>query len=96
MMIDEEPQVYPEQLLGKIAKKAFQTLGCSADEFFEVKVKHPPPHTHTHTTPPPTLSLGNGILLCRILCNLWLRRCTGAPRQVLAIWHDPVVCGDVA
>ena len=51
MMIDEEPQVYPEQLLGKIAKKAFQTLGCSADEFFEVKVKHPPPHTHppTHT-----------------------------------------------
>jgi len=28
-------QVYPEQLLGKIAKKAFQTLGCSADEFFE-------------------------------------------------------------
>ena len=29
-------QVYPEQLLGKIAKKAFQTLGCSADEFFEV------------------------------------------------------------
>ena len=44
MMIDEEPQVYPEQLLGKIAKKAFQTLGCSADEFFEVKVKHPTPH----------------------------------------------------
>ena len=30
-------QVYPEQLLGKIAKKAFQTLGCSADEFFEVR-----------------------------------------------------------
>ena len=29
-------QVYPEQLLGKIAKKAFATLGCSADEFFEV------------------------------------------------------------
>ena len=29
-------EVYPEQLLGKIAKKAFQTLGCSADEFFEV------------------------------------------------------------
>ena len=30
-------QVYPEQLLGKIAKKAFATLGCSADEFFEVR-----------------------------------------------------------
>ena len=29
------PQVYPEQLLGKIAKKTFTTLGCNADEFFE-------------------------------------------------------------
>ena len=29
--------MYPEQLLGKIAKKAFATLGCSADEFFEVR-----------------------------------------------------------
>ena len=29
-------QVYPEQLLGKIAKKTFTTLGCTADEFFEV------------------------------------------------------------
>ena len=28
-------QVYPEQLLGKIAKKTFTTLGCNADEFFE-------------------------------------------------------------
>jgi len=27
--------VYPEQLLGKIAKKTFTTLGCNADEFFE-------------------------------------------------------------
>jgi guanylate cyclase len=27
--------VYPEQLLGKISKKAFTTLGCQADEFFE-------------------------------------------------------------
>ena len=29
-------QVYPEQLLGKVAKKTFTTLGCTADEFFEV------------------------------------------------------------
>lgn len=28
-------QVYPEQMLGKIAKKTFTTLGCNADEFFE-------------------------------------------------------------
>jgi len=28
-------QVYPEQLLGKVAKKTFTTLGCNADEFFE-------------------------------------------------------------
>jgi len=28
-------KVYPETLLGKIAKKTFQTVGCSADEFFE-------------------------------------------------------------
>jgi len=28
-------QVYPEQLLGKLAKKTFTTLGCNADEFFE-------------------------------------------------------------
>ncbi|XP_023336260.1 soluble guanylate cyclase 88E [Eurytemora carolleeae] len=27
--------VYPEVLLGKIAKKTFTTLGCNADEFFE-------------------------------------------------------------
>ena len=27
--------MYPEQLLGKIAKKTFTTLGCNADEFFE-------------------------------------------------------------
>lgn len=27
--------VYPEQLLGKISKKAFTTLGCQPDEFFE-------------------------------------------------------------
>lgn len=27
--------VYPEALLGKVAKKTFTTLGCSADEFFE-------------------------------------------------------------
>ena len=28
-------QVYPEQLIGKLAKKAFSTLGCTADEFYE-------------------------------------------------------------
>ena len=28
-------QVYPEQMLGKLAKKTFTTLGCNADEFFE-------------------------------------------------------------
>ena len=28
-------KVYPEQLLGKLAKKTFTTLGCNADEFFE-------------------------------------------------------------
>ena len=28
-------QVYPEQLLGRIAKKAFSTLGCRDSEFFE-------------------------------------------------------------
>merc|ERR1712198_387338 len=28
-------QVYPEQMLGKIAKKTFTTLGCNSDEFFE-------------------------------------------------------------
>ena len=28
-------QVYPEQLLGKVAKKTFTTLGVNADEFFE-------------------------------------------------------------
>jgi hypothetical protein len=27
--------VYPEQLLGKISKKAFTTLGCQPDEFYE-------------------------------------------------------------
>jgi hypothetical protein len=31
----DDVQVYPEQLLGKIAKKTFTTLGCNADEFFE-------------------------------------------------------------
>ena len=29
------PQVYPEQLLGRIAKKAFTVLGCNDNEFFE-------------------------------------------------------------
>jgi hypothetical protein len=28
-------QVYPEQLLTRIAKKTFATLGCSDNEFFE-------------------------------------------------------------
>ena len=28
-------QVYPEQLLIRIAKKTFATLGCSDNEFFE-------------------------------------------------------------
>lgn len=28
-------QVYPEQLLGRVAKKAFNTLGCKDSEFFE-------------------------------------------------------------
>ena len=28
-------QSYPEQLLGRIAKKAFTTLGCKDSEFFD-------------------------------------------------------------
>ena len=93
-------QVYPEQLLGKIAKKAFATLGCSADEFFEVSTGweqfHPVKISQFWSFHSAMLFSsgkkykdnwlsGDGILLRRILCTLRLWRCPGSLGQVQSI-----------